>query len=462
MSFPYSENPGDWQKAYTRDQAHRDSGKYALGCLLPVLLGGFFSITYALFWTARFPWPIASNVLRLAISLLIIVAALVIFLVMLLAAFGSAVSFLNEFYSPAEGINPGQIIRYRLFGKIKLPPPLNMLAQFRYILIKDGEIAKAEQWPAWAARHMGGPLVLIVFDGFALYLERGNRFSRVVGPGSPFLEWFETIKYVVDLRPKVKTDKFDVWTKDGIKIKLTAQIECRIGDPANKPPAADLLYPFDPVAVKKAVERTSLRWPNRVDGEPSEFTWIDAAWGQVTGIVPGYIGSRMLDDLFMADRENGQILSPEALKELFDKLNGATKVFGVFVTDFQIMKVDFPEEVYMHQKEQWKAERQSIATIRNGETKAYNIRIREKERADALRNLILTIATGLDKNKDDQFNEALLLSLSGFLDESLSDPLMRAYLAREKLESLEELQKILNQPSSSTAAHLLGNEDGTK
>ena len=71
-------------------------------------------------------------------------------------------------------------------------------------------------------------------------------------------------------------------------------------------PVNGVVYPYDPIAVKKAVERYSLRWPNRQDGEPSEFTWIDAAWGQVTGIVPGYIGSRMLDDLFIADRNRGK------------------------------------------------------------------------------------------------------------------------------------------------------------
>ena len=114
-----------------------------------------------------------------------------------------------------------------------------MFSQFLYIIAKDGEIDKKDKWPAWSACNLGGPLSLIVFDGSALYLERGNRFSRVVGPGEkiPFLEWYETIKYVVDLRPKMKTDKFDVWTKDGIKIKFEIQIECRIGDPSKNDPS---------------------------------------------------------------------------------------------------------------------------------------------------------------------------------------------------------------------------------
>jgi regulator of protease activity HflC (stomatin/prohibitin superfamily) len=284
-----------------------------------------------------------------------------------------------------------------------------------------------------------------------LYLERGNRFSRIVGPGDkiPFLEWYETIKYVVDLRPKIKDGNFDVWTKDGININLTVQIECRIGDPQNNDPDANLVYPYDPIAIKKAVERHSVRWTNRLtDADPSEFTWIDAAWGQVTGIVPGYIGSRMLDDLFMENRKSGQILSPNAVQEIFNKLNKATNGFGVFITDFQVLEIKIPKEVEEHQKEYWKAERQSIATKIDGEAKAFGIRAREKARADAQHNIILAIAKGLGKSRGGQFIEPVLLSLSGVLDESLREPLTRAYLAKETLDTLEQLQKILDNPEN--------------
>jgi regulator of protease activity HflC (stomatin/prohibitin superfamily) len=173
---------------------------------------------------------------------------------------------------------------------------------------------------------------------------------------------------------------------------------------------------------------------------------MDAAWGQVTGIVPGYIGGRMLDDLLLAEKENGQIFSSDSLKDFLAKLNGATNGFGVFVTDFQIMKVDFPEEVYAQQNEHWKAKKQSIATVKEGDTQASHIRTHEKERAEALRDLILTIAIGLDRNKDDQFLESLILSMPGFLDQGLKDPVLRAYLATQKLETWEHLRKLSNPP----------------
>ncbi len=453
MSFPYPENPGDWQKAYTGDNAYadssRNSSRYMLPlilCFLIILAGALFFLHNTLFTTVFPLFDRFTPTQKVAFAFL---GATMFFLVVMVAvltpATRFAVGFFAEFYRPPENIEPATIINYRIIGKSKLPPPLDLFSQFEYIIVQDGKIVKDDGWPAWSARNLGGPLLMVVFDGCALYLERGNRFSRVVGPGYPHLEWYETIKYVVDLRPKMRDGSFKVWTKDGINITLTVHLECRIGDPSKNDPESSLVYPFDPVAVKKAIERYAVRWPKRLEGEPEEFTWMDAAWGQVAGIVPSYIGSRMLDDLFVADRENGQILSHEALKELVGKLNSAASGFGVFVTDFQIRKVEFPKEVYQHQKEHWKAERQSLATVLDGEAKADNIRVREKVRADALRNLILTIAGGLDKNKDDQFIEPLLLSLSGLLDESLGDPMSRAELAREKLEILEDLDRILDQ-----------------
>ena len=164
-----------------------------------------------------------------------LVVAACLFLVVYSRAFRFALDFMTDFYHPPENINLNKLIDNRLNGVTMLPFPLNLFFRFQYVMARDGDLIKSNEWPAWMARHLGGPLLLIVFDGCALYLERGNRFSRVVGPGDkpPFLEWYETIKYVVDLRPKMRTDKFSVWTKDGIRIEITAQIECRIGDPKN-------------------------------------------------------------------------------------------------------------------------------------------------------------------------------------------------------------------------------------
>ena len=450
MKLPYPLNPDDWQIAYTRDDAYVDSGRYGRLSSLAIMIGVAIISTYILITAApMFDFNVLRPFQQLGIVFVIIVLVFFLLLLIQSGALRFASSFLTDFYHPPESVDPTKIINYRLYGRFKVPPPLNMFVRFQYILVKEGGIIKSDEWPAWSTRNLGGPTQLIIFDGCALYLERGNRFSRIVGPGEkiPFLEWHETIKYIVDLRPKVKVGDFNAWTKDGININLKVQIQCRIGDPQNHDPNSKLVYPYDPVAVKKAIERHAMRWQDRTDGEPIEFTWIDAAWGQVTGILPSYISSRMLDDLFLAGRNSGQILSPDAMQEIFAKINNATRSFGVYVTDLQVLELKFPPEVEEAQSDQWRAEKQSIATIIEGETKAFSIRTREKARADAQYGIILAIAEGLEKNRNGQFNEPVLLSLSGVLDESLREPLTRAYLAKETLDTLEQLQKMLDHPA---------------
>jgi regulator of protease activity HflC (stomatin/prohibitin superfamily) len=445
MIFPLPKNPDDWQTAYPRKQAYYDSEKRSSAFLtslvfgVPVVIFAFIRILYLRFY-GTYPgwgWDIL-NVLLISTLIAGVLAG----------AFRFAASFFSKFYLTPENIDPLKIINFRLFGIQKPMSPLETLSQSKYIIAKDGNLEKKDEWPCWMARNLGGPLLLVIFDGCALYLERGNRFSRVVGPGDqlPFLEQYETIKYVVDLRPKVKTGDITVWTKDGIRITLSIKITCGIGDPAKKDPAGKLVYPYDPVAVKKAIERYAIRWP-KDQKEPSEFTWLHAAWGQVTGIVPGFIGSRSLDDLLIADRQSGQILSPGAIQTIFQALNQATNQFGVYITDFQVIKMEPPEKVKEEHKNIWGAERQSIATIIDGRAKADSIRTSEEARAEAQRNLILAIAEGLEKNPSKQFDESLLLSLSTILDESLEDPLARSYLAKESLDTLEKLQKLLDTPT---------------
>lgn len=449
-----------WQTAYSRDDAYDDSGKHAAVLGVAMQIGRVLALVYTTVYLAptfaflnllpsfikkgaSIPWPLVTIYLFLGVFLLVIVYLL--FSAVQITAFRFASEFMLEFYRPPATVKPEEIVNLRLYGKTKFPPPFNLLSQLPYIIVKNGDIEKKGGNAAWSARYIGGPIMLIIFDGNALYLERGNRFSRVVGPGNkiPFLEWYETIKYVVDLRPKIKEGEIDVWTKDGIRIKLTVKIECRISDSAQQPASSNLVYPYDPSAIKKAVERCATRWPDCPTGEPIEFNWLDATWGQVTGIVPNYIGSRMLDDLVIADRNNGQILSPDAMNEIRKNVGAKTQEFGICITDFQVEQIQMPLEAEQALRELWKAEKEGQVTEDEGRTAASQIRAQEDARAKAQQDLIENIANELKKNKNGNPAEPLLLSFSRILDESLSEPLMRAYLAKETLETLEKIQEML-------------------
>ena len=209
MTFPNPKNVSDWQTAYTRDDAFKEYGKHNQLSDLVMLLGGLsISIFIAILASPRINLTSLSIYLKLVLFLVLVVLVFIVLILVKSRATCFAKIFFGDFYQPPEEIDPTKIIDYRLHGRLKLPPPFNLLSQFKYIMAKEGEIAvRSEKWPAWSARNLGGPILLIVFDGCALYLEHGNRFSRIVGPGdkAPNLEWYETIKYEVDLRPKIKS-----------------------------------------------------------------------------------------------------------------------------------------------------------------------------------------------------------------------------------------------------------------
>jgi regulator of protease activity HflC (stomatin/prohibitin superfamily) len=443
-------NPQEWQAAYTREQAFKDSWKYSRVSIAAILISiiaiGLYLGTQ-IFQYIKFvsDYNFLQIILFWAVTgILLAITAALLTIAFQFTAIRFAASFMHDFYRLPRTIDPVRLINYRLNRRIKLPSPLNFFSRFEFISLKDGKIELGKDWVTWSAKKLGGPMNMIIYDGNAVYLERGDRFSRVVGPGDqiPFLEWYETIKYVIDLRPRVLEHSFETWTKDGIKVRVTVRILYQIGSPRKNESDLELVYPFDPEAVKKAVERTAVSWSDSEKG-PVEYTWNDATWGQVIEIIPGYIGSRMLDDLMIAERQNGQILSPDVIKDLGKKLNQATNQFGVYVTDFQIVQIKVPQKVNEMQTENWKVGWQGANTITDGLAKAFSIRSREKARAEAQKELILAIADGLEKNTSGNFTEPLLFSLSGVLDKSLKNPILRAKLAGETLDTLEKLQKFL-------------------
>ncbi|MCL4823704.1 MAG: hypothetical protein KJZ57_05745, partial [Anaerolineales bacterium] len=114
MTFPYPQNPTDWQTAYTRDDAYRSFGKYArhfenvfFGGV--VIIAGFIAIR---------SFPVVAQLIsrylgKLAMLPRVSVSILITFLLAFLVAyvglqmirskaFGFAKLFFTDFYLPPE------------------------------------------------------------------------------------------------------------------------------------------------------------------------------------------------------------------------------------------------------------------------------------------------------------------------------------------------------------------------
>jgi hypothetical protein len=410
-------------------------------------------------------------VLILIAGFLILISPILLEFIFLRIVSGMSKKFTKSFYNisdEAEGVNVGRLIQRRVFGVPPMPGFLGSFISYPFIVVDKDKLEDKFSW----AYSLGGPAKLIIYDGFAVYLERGGKFSRVVGSGIAFLERYETLRDIIDLRPQIKDIQISAWSKDGIKVNVHVHLECQIlsaldaessrrMDTSQEP--GKRVYPFNDQAVQAAVETASVRLDK--DKQPEKYDWVAGVCGNIEGQIRMHVYGNTINDLLRGEldqqtfpnvgkqsfqeTDNGkpstQLLSIELRDLIQTRVNKDNERLGARLINLQVTKVDKSGIVDHQWIENWEAEWKSINTITAGETTAYRIRIQEKAHAEAQKDMILAIAESLEKMDAEKMREPLLLSLSGMLENSLVDPYVRAALPKEAMETLEKLQSFLQE-----------------
>jgi regulator of protease activity HflC (stomatin/prohibitin superfamily) len=363
--------------------------------------------------------------------------------------------FVTIFYQPKSDEKLTPLIRRKLFGIPPMPPGLSTMINYPFVVIREPSFEE-NHWARW----FGGPATLVVYDGIAVYVERGNVFSRVVGPGLPFLERNERIRDVVDLRPQNMTKAIQLWTKDGIPIKLKIRAEVQIYADQNAIKNSERLrYPFDPVAVKKAVEYSAVRL---IEGNLVEISWLEGAWGTITGLINQFVAGHSLDELFLAPeveshhpgfnhQENHtmesieQLFSGKISKRVTNNIQANLQKNGVNLLGLQITDIEMPKEIRELRERYWESIKQKVSAKRNSHAEAERIRAREQAHAEAQRTMLLAITKKLEHVDPEDLTESLILSLSGILDQGLDDPIVRPLIAKESFALLERMRKMIQE-----------------
>ncbi len=452
------------QEKYLASQSQwqdmKRNGEFTITLVLLMAIATLYSLGYAIDQFERWLFTTTSqtlfNILLLRIVLIVLTPMLLLFIGRRFS-FRRAVTLVEDLYAKTDEKIPA-LIRRRLVGVPPLPPPLNGFVKYESIIISpDKPDLDEHHWARW----LGGPATLVIYDGFAVYLERGNQFSRVVGPGfpPPFLERYEHIKEIIDLRPQTKSHEVKPWTKDGIPITLTVKAKFRIDASAKAlERSSTVRYPFDPVAVKAAVEYASVCL--NTENQPQEQSWLDAAWGPITGAVNSFVSGHSLDELFVAPRTEDhanihhlnsetpehieQIFSQTIAEQVTSKARESLHPYGIHVSDIQITKLEVHADILDLRTRYWETIRLKIAAQHNSRAEADHIRARELAHAEAQRIMLTTIMTKLEKVDSKDLTEALALSLSGILDQNLEDPLIRPLIAKESFAVLDRVKKLLH------------------
>lgn len=454
--------PENWQNLYAADQSQWNDARKSFWIFFNLLLGILLSVLFIILFLRIFQFNILAylGLKSLAIIFITIATPIIIAGVGIIYVFNAVVVFFNTLYQPPENTNSRKLIRRRLFGISPAPPPLNFIFHYPFVVAVNGGIQKDNEYTKW----LGGPASLVILDGTALYLERGSRFSRVVGPGVAFLEKYETIKETVDLRPQTYQNKVEAWTKDGIKIEFMATIVCQISDPSQDAFSRDLvpvsvkddgtiagentpMYPCPHLSVRKAVEWTKVKRNininiNDQSEELYQSKWLEGAWGKIQGSLANYISKRHLEDLFVSTNQGlaGKILSTQEREKLRSNLDRELMSdAGISLIDMQIEKFIIASPVNEKRIEKWITEWKAKADIREGTAGAERDKAVENAKAEAQRSLILQIADELSNANPNTLHDTALLILSRILEQNQGDPYASAYLN----EAIENIKKIL-------------------
>ena len=199
---------------------------------------------------------------------------------------------------------------------------------------------------------VGGPVQVIIPNGYAAVTERNARFLRVLPPGYHVLQRFEYLLGVVDLQPQSRstTEPVSLLTREGIPVKAEIGLTFAI-DPGDEPTPLRP-YPFRPEAVRKAA------YGGAVGANGKVSTWDGGPLGKATGALSGWVSSHTLDELLAADASHDahHLMMQAIIDKVWDK-DGLLKD-GIRPLRVHVSSLTPPDEVSQQYTEAWLATQQ--------------------------------------------------------------------------------------------------------
>jgi regulator of protease activity HflC (stomatin/prohibitin superfamily) len=504
------DDPNTWPKLYSAADARRQDAWRTTSFALVFILTLSFVFGYLIVYTYFFPnqYPDQGGLgftgffgwlmKNLGVYIIVLIFTISAGLGLMFHVVGN---FFKALHTPPEGAQLLKQIFIRLFGMPlpPLPPPFSqvMIGQYPIVLIDIADVdVKKFVLKTQPSYWLGGPALLVVIDGTGVYLQRGDRFSRTLGPGIHFLERFETLRDIVDLRAQTMRSgqggtppPITGRTKDGIKIEFNLEISFRVL-PASyiktghenvartkaEREAQEKYLSTAPVnsgdleAIRKAVESTCTR--RRTPTEYSQAKWQDGVWGAVSGELAKYVTKHYIDDLIVFENKEdgwarahqvgasskmaagedtilaskaGQLLSESQRIELRLDLDASLRqAKGVILTDLRITGVELPPEVSEQRLKLLEVESLKQRKRSEGDARAKQIRIKEHSRTQAQQNLIANLAASLSEVDPDNFADAVMMTVSNILSQGKEDSLDSTLFAKDTFDILEQLREFLH------------------
>lgn len=321
-------------------------------------------------------------------------AGMVPWLLGLAAVLGTSVAFVRDIYEAPDWPSALQIVWMFLFGRapsslLDLKPSDIPWAPYPSVTVQQGRIDE-EQESSPLVR-LGGPGKVIIFNDSAVFLERFGRFTRVAGPGMIFLQRFERIREVLDLRPQERTFTAKALTRDGIPVQTEVQVRFQLARPPVEllAPSPEVPYPVYRWALTRA-GRCHNRLVDAESGEEKVSGWADQVGigGATRAIIAGY----RLDEL-LEPYEPGRDPRQEIARQLHEKVDGVARNVGAEVLEVRMGALETTvEEVQRERVASWQAAWSSQAQQEKAKGEAEAIREWGEACAQAQMEIIVNLA----------------------------------------------------------------------
>jgi hypothetical protein len=375
--------------------------------------------------------------------------------------------FIGGVYETKDLKEAHAFLQRQVFGMDSLKP---------IIIVREGKIAVGR---GSFFDRVGGPGFIIVYNDSAVVLERAGRLTRVLGPNLNFLEPFERIWEVIDLRPQRWLFTDNAMTKDGIPIACDVDVTFKIDDRFTdehravrvKPPVEvkpELDLPTDK-AIAEELEKAGIAQPLPYTDE-AVFNAATAIWvrirqpdhkeqlrkwtgrvmiSEVEGDLRNILARYRLDWLLQPPQPGQEPPRQEILDELRSKLESTLKVgnrIGAKLLDMSLGQISVKDERIAAQWiEAWQAswEQRAIESLAEGEAELASLQAAQTQ-AQAEMVLTLTEAIRPLVATSDEFSSYLLaLRLVETLRWMAYDPFKQAFLPPEIMRTLNELENML-------------------
>lgn len=355
-----------------------------------------------------------------------------------------AASFVQTLYKIRTLGEAGLFLYRLLFGVWKFGP---------YLLVKEGQLAAGENS---VLHRVGGPGYLVIYNDSAVVTERCGRLERILSAhlpkprNYPYLEPFEKIWEIIDLRPQQWTFPVKGMTRDGIPVVCEADIRFKIDDRpdggAPKPPTEDEPYPFTAEAVFRAA---TARWIRDPDFKGPPMDWRGrVVVGFTEGILRNILAEYYLDWLLGPTGDEMEHPREVIRRRLEEQLQQEAPKVGARILSVQLGEIKVEDEQIPTQWiETWRAEWESQAAATRVEGEAELLRM-EAVRARAQAEMLITLIRELQSVavSDAELRSYLLATrLAETLRLMSYDPFTRAFLPPEAIRTLHRLQQLLGE-----------------